>query len=102
MIGKQNDGKAAGWNGLGGKVWKKIWNIKEGREIIVWISKESLELGYVPKRFRKGVGIIMRKPNKLDYRLPSSYRIIMLLNTLGKGLERLVGRRLEEWGKKGM
>ncbi|PUU74863.1 hypothetical protein B9Z19DRAFT_922915, partial [Tuber borchii] len=54
------------------------------------IYKESLELGYVPKRFRESIGVVMRKPNKPDYNSPNSFRIINLLDVLGKGLERVV------------
>ncbi|KAG0128118.1 hypothetical protein HOY82DRAFT_489704, partial [Tuber indicum] len=63
------------------------------------IYKESLGLGYVPEWFRESVGIIMRKPRKEDYGLPGSYRVINLLDVLGKGLERLVYGRLERWGQ---
>ncbi|KAG0131858.1 hypothetical protein HOY82DRAFT_484514, partial [Tuber indicum] len=63
------------------------------------IYKESLELGYVPERFWESVGIIMRKPRKEDYGLPGSYRVINLLDVLGKGLERVVCGRLEKWGQ---
>ena len=48
------------------------------------------------------MGIIMRKPNKPDYGLPSSYRVINLLDVLGKLVERLVERRLERGGQEGM
>ncbi|KAG0632726.1 hypothetical protein HOY80DRAFT_1006578 [Tuber brumale] len=75
VLMEQEDGKVAGENGLGGKVIKEIWS---------------------------SGGIIMRKPHKLDYGLPSSYRVINLLDIWGKGLERLVYKRLEKWGEKGM
>jgi len=66
------------------------------------IVRGSLKMGFVCERWRRSVGIIMRKPNKQDYRLPSSYRIINLLDVVGKVVERLVARRLERWGQEGM
>ncbi|PWW73429.1 hypothetical protein C7212DRAFT_334107, partial [Tuber magnatum] len=39
---------------------------------------------------------------KKDYVKPESYRVINLLDVWGKVLERIVGRRLEKWGKRGM
>ena len=48
------------------------------------------------------MGIVMRKLKKPDYSLPSSYRIINLLDVVGIGLERVVNERLEKWKQKGM
>ena len=45
--------------------------------------------------------MVMRKPNKPDYSKPNSYRIINLLDVVGKGLERIVVGRLEKWVQKG-
>ena len=36
----------------------------------------------------------MKKTSKPDYSIPKAYRVISLLNYLGKVLERLVARRL--------
>ena len=68
----------------------------------MWVVEKSLGLGYVPRQFRDGVGVIMRKPNKEDYSLASSYRVINLLDVWGKCLERVVVGRLEEWEKEGL
>lgn len=93
---KQEEKKAPGENGLGGKIVKMVWRNKGGREWIMGVYKRSLEMGYVLKRWRRSVGIVMRKPKKPDYSLPSSYRIINLLDVVGKGLERVVNGRLEK------
>ncbi|PWW75096.1 hypothetical protein C7212DRAFT_150616, partial [Tuber magnatum] len=53
-----------------------------------------LEIGYVPKQFRKALGVVIRKLGKEDYGKPESYRVINLLDVGGKVLERIVGRRL--------
>ncbi|KAG0138094.1 hypothetical protein HOY82DRAFT_476767 [Tuber indicum] len=84
VMGRQKDNKAAGNDGLGGKVWKRMWGVEGGRKMIMAIYKESLELGYMPERIRESVGIIMRKPRKEDYGLPGSYRMINWLDVLGK------------------
>ncbi|PWW77595.1 hypothetical protein C7212DRAFT_314736, partial [Tuber magnatum] len=44
----------------------------------------------------------MRKPRKEDYGKPESCRVINLLDVWGKVLERIVGKRLKKWGKRGM
>jgi len=102
LLGKQKDRKAAGENGLGGKVLKVAWKVGWCRRIMMEIVRGSLGLGFVCRRWRRSVGIIMRKPKKPDYSLPSSYRVINLLDVLGKLVERLVARRLERWGQEGM
>ena len=89
-------------NGLSGRVMKELWGVEWGKEVIIWVVEKSLSLGYVPRQFRDGVGVVMRKPNKEDYSLPSSYRVINLLDVWGKCLERVVVGRLGEWGKVGL
>lgn len=59
-------------------------------------------LGYVPRQFRDGIGVVMRKPNKDDYSLPSSYRVINLLDVWGKEVERVVVNKLGQWEKEGL
>ena len=102
MIGMQKDGKAAGINGLSGRVMKELWKLDWGKEVVKWVVEKSLGLGYVPRQFREGIGVVMRKPNKEDYSLPSSYRVINLLDVWGKCLERVVVGRLNEWEKEGL
>jgi len=102
MLEKQKDRKAAGENGMGGKVLKVAWKVEWCREVIKEVVRGSLSMGYVCEKWRKSVGIIMRKPKKPDYGLPSSYRVINLLDVLGKLVERIVARRLERWGQEGM
>ncbi len=51
-------------------------------------------LGYHPRPWREAVGIILKKQNKEDYSNPKSYRVISLLNCLGKVLERVFATRL--------
>jgi len=51
-IWKQKDGKAAGVNGLSGRVIKELWKKDWGKKVMIWVAEKSLGLGYVPKRFR--------------------------------------------------
>ena len=99
---KQKDGKAAGVNELSGKVMKELWKKEWGKRVIIWVVEKSLGLGYVPRQFRDGIGVVMRKPNKEYYSLPSSYRVINLLDVWGKCLERVVVERLGNWEKEGL
>jgi hypothetical protein len=50
--------------------------------------------GYQPKPWRQATGVILPKPGKTDYSVPKAYRIISLLNCLGKVLEKIFANRL--------
>ena len=50
--------------------------------------------GYYPTKWRQAVGILLPKLGKRDYNIPKYYRIISLLNCLGKVLEKLFATRL--------
>jgi hypothetical protein len=53
-----------------------------------------LEYRYHPKALKKALGVVLSKPGKPDYLFPSLFRIIFLLQTISKILEKLVADRL--------
>lgn len=53
-----------------------------------------INTGYHPIRWKQATGIILKKPNKPDYNMPKAYRVISLLNCLGKTSERIIANRL--------
>jgi len=61
---------------------------------ITALYRACLELGHHPRPFRNADVVFIPKTGKRDQSLPKSYRPISLLRTLGKGLERLVAKRL--------
>jgi len=50
--------------------------------------------GYHPKVWKQATGFILKKSGKPNYSLPKAYRVISLLNCLGKVSERILARRL--------
>ena len=60
-----------------------------------------LTRGYHPKCWRQAIGVILPKPNKPDYAVPKAYRIICLLNCLGKVSERILANRLSKLAELG-
>ena len=50
--------------------------------------------GYHPKIWKQATGFILKKPSKPNYSLPKAYRVISLLNCLGKVSERILAQRL--------
>ncbi|PWI65419.1 hypothetical protein PCL_07020 [Purpureocillium lilacinum] len=53
-----------------------------------------LTIGYHPRRFKEAEVVMIEKPGKRDLSKPRAWRPISLLSCLGKGLERLIARRL--------
>ena len=59
------------------------------------IYKSSIHLGYTPKAWKKTKVIFIAKPGKEAYDKPNSFRPISPSNYLLKGLERLVGWKMD-------
>ncbi|KZT33613.1 hypothetical protein SISSUDRAFT_960967, partial [Sistotremastrum suecicum HHB10207 ss-3] len=51
-------------------------------------------VGYHPKIWREAVAVALQKPLKPDYSMPRAYRLIQLLDCLGKTLEKIQARRI--------
>ncbi len=77
--------------GLTGRAWRWAWNVLE--EEIFHLIRLCTDLGYHPKMWRSAIAVAIQKPNR-DYSNPRSYRLIQLLEVLGKTLERIQARRL--------
>ena len=82
---------APGTDSITNNVWKMCWPAMG--TVIVSIFRWALDLGYHPQAFKSARLVPIHKP-KRDKASPRSYRLISLLPTLGKGLERLLARRL--------
>jgi len=50
--------------------------------------------GYYPLQWQRAIAIALKKPNKSDYTQPRAYRLITLLECMGKLLEKVVACRL--------
>lgn len=73
-------------------IFKHGWPLIE--PFVNTLFVECLRIGYHPTSFRRAVLVILQKPNKPDLTSPRSYRPIALLSVLGKGLERLLAKRI--------
>lgn len=58
------------------------------------LVQQAIRLGYHPKEWKKGRGILLEKGGKRNLGLVRSYRVISLLNCLGKVVEKLVAEQL--------
>lgn len=58
------------------------------------LYSKLIDIGYHPVSWRQATGAILKKPNKPDYSIPKAFRVISLLNCLGKISERVIAQRL--------
>ena len=93
-IFKNNSNSAPGHSQVTYQVLRWVWANATGQKHILALMQKCLKNGYHPKSWRKAIAIALRKPNKPDYSNPRAYRLITLLECLGKVLERIVARRL--------
>ena len=75
-------------------VLQKAYQLAPVKIIFCKIYSILLQVRYYPKIQREAIGVALAKFHKDDYSLPKSYRIISLLNCLGKVLERIITYRL--------
>lgn len=64
--------------------------------IIADMYERCIRAGVHPKRWRRAIAAIIPKPGKADYCTVKSYRPILLLSILGKGLEKIVANAIYE------
>jgi len=62
---------------------------------IIKITNACIDLGYWPNHFKRSSMVIIFKPNKPLYDSPKSFRPIVLLNTLGKLIKKVIRERIQ-------
>jgi hypothetical protein len=83
---------APGYSQVSYKVIRWAW--QEASKEIYTLIKHCLHNGFHPRQWRMAIAVALRKPRKPDYSNPRAYRLIQLLECLGKVLEKVVARRL--------
>jgi hypothetical protein len=63
--------------------------------IIVKIANICFTIGHWPDHFKKSVSIIIPKPGKATYNKAKSFRPIVLLNTIGKLIKKMIANQLQ-------
>ena len=94
-IEKCNNSSALGPDKLS---WRHIKIIIKNYGCIVKlldIANTCMDLGHWPNHFKISTMIIIPKPNKQAYDTPKSFWPIVLLNTLGKLFEKMIGECLQ-------
>jgi len=89
---KSSNTSASGPSGIPYSIWKQVHKANE--QLLPSLFTPLLTHGYHPLAMKKANSIVLDKLGKPDYRTPSSFRIIVLLETVSKILERLSALRL--------
>jgi len=94
-ISKCSDSSAPGPDKLTWRHLKFIIKDNSCLTNIVNIADACINLGHWPEYFKISSTIIIPKPNKPLYDQPKAFRPIVLLNTIGKLIEKVVADRLQ-------
>ena len=74
---------------------KHVFKDKVCLNNIIRITNTCLDLDHWLSYFKISTTIVIPKPNKSSYDMPKFFRPIILLNTLGKLIEKVIGDRLQ-------
>jgi len=84
--------KAPGPDRLGFKAMRSLWEWDSQR--IINIVKVSFRLGVHPRAWKEAKGVVLPKPDKPDYGVAKAYRVITLLNCLGKVVKKVAANAI--------
>jgi len=91
-LSKCSSSSAPGPDGIPYSTWKRVNAIHPS--ILFQILSPLVSLGYHPVSLKGANGVVLDKLGKPSYDSPSSFRIIVLLCTVSKILERIIAARL--------
>ena len=63
--------------------------------ILLDLANACIQVGHWPKHFKYSILVIIPKPGKPSYPTPKLFRPIVLLNTIGKLIEKMISNRLQ-------
>ena len=78
--------------------WRYLKEIIKNLECLnklINIANVCIKLRYWLMHFKMSISIIILKPNKASYDTPKMFRPIILLNKLGKLIEKVINKRLQ-------
>ena len=94
-IHKCIDSSAPGPDKMSWCHWKLIIKNDNCLSKIINIADACINLGHWPKYFKISTTVVIPKPNKISYDNPKAFRPIVLLNTLGKLVEKVIAERFQ-------
>ena len=97
-LSKCSPSSAPGPDGSPYRVWKKVNSINPA--ILLDMLSPLVTFGYHPPCLKHANRVVLDKPGKPSYDTPASFRIIVLLKTISKILERIMTVRLSGLARK--
>jgi len=94
-IANCNNASTSGPNKLLWSYLKIILKDNKCLNSIIRIANACIKLGYWPSHFKRSTTVVILKPNKKSYDTPKSFRPIVLLNTMGKLIKKVIGEKLQ-------
>ena len=91
-LSKSSPSSAPGPDGIPYSVWKSVNHINP--TILLELLSPLVVFGYHPPSLKTANGVLLDKPGKASYYSPPSFRILVLLKTISKILERVMTVRL--------
>ena len=91
-LAKSSLSSAPGPDGVPYSVWKKVNTVNPN--LLLDLLVPLVAFGYHPTTLKHANGVVLDKPGKPFYDTPASFRIIVLLKTVSKILERILTVRL--------
>jgi hypothetical protein len=74
---------------------KQILALPVCAKVILTLANACIETGRWPKHFKESTSVIIPKPNKPSYYTPKAFRLIVLLNALGKFVKKMISNRFQ-------
>ena len=92
LLSQIRDTAAPGPDTISYDVWKKIH--RSCPDLLTNLIGPLLQYGHHSSSLKKANGVVLDKPGKASYDSPASFRVIVLLETLSKIVERVTASRL--------
>ena len=97
-LSRCSSSSAPGPDGIPYRVWKRVNAVNSA--ILLYLLSPLVALGYHPPCLKYANGVVLDKPGKPSYDTPASFRIIVLLKTVSKILERVMTVRISALARK--
>ena len=94
-IHKYIDSSTPGPNKMSWQHWKLIIKNDDCLSKIINIADACINLGYWPKYFKTSSTVVIPKLNKTSYNSLKAFHPIVLLNTLGKLVEKVIAEQIQ-------
>lgn len=87
--------KAPGPDVINFNALKLLWEYVSRRVTV--LIRQCIKLGFHPHAWKTAKGVMLQKPNRINYTLVKSYQVITLLYCLGKVCKKVAAEILAYW-----